>query len=371
MRRGIRTKRWPPMVVAALALALVAGACGKTTPTGGGTTGPSVAPVKIGLVYDLIGRGDKSFNDAAYAGLSRAEKDFKLSVKELTPNQAGTNRDELLNLLATQKYGLIIGVGFLFAPSLCAAMLRYPDIKFAGVDAFVDHTTCKGAKDLTTQSNYSALLFAENEGSYLVGAAAALKSKTHHIGFIGGVYTPLIQKFQAGYVAGAKKIDPTIKVDIKYISQPPDYSGFNDPAKAQVIATSMYQGGADVVYHAAGGSGLGLFKAAQAYSTANNTHVWAIGVDSDQYQQMKASAPQLAAYILTSMLKRVDVAVYDTIKSYVNGTFTGGVQTFDLKVNGVGYSTSGGFVNDIKAQLDSLKQQIISGQITVPTTPTS
>jgi basic membrane protein A len=125
----------------------------------------------------------------------------------------------------------------------------------------------------------------------------------------------------------------------------------------------MYQAGADVVYHAAGGSGSGLFEAAKSYSTANNTHVWAIGVDSDQY--LTAPADQ-QPYILTSMLKRVDVAVFETIKAYVNGQFKGGYRTFDLKANGVGYATSGGFVDDIKSQLEDLKQQIIDGTIKVP-----
>jgi basic membrane protein A len=242
--------------------------------------------------------------------------------------------------------------------------VQYPDVDFAGVDAFVDHTTCDTCVDETPDGNMTSLLFAENEGAYLVGCAAALKSKTKHVGFIGGVNIDLIQKFQAGYDAGVEKCGPGTKVDHTYISQPPDFTGFDDPGKAQTIAQGMYQGGADVVYHAAGGSGSGLFAAAADFSK-EGTKVWAIGTDSDQY----LSAPKdQQPYILTSNLKRVDVAVYDTIKDFVGGNYSGGIKTFDLKADGVGYATSGGFVDDIKTQLDDLASQIKDGTIEVPTT---
>ncbi len=211
------------------------------------------------------------------------------------------------------------------------------------------------------------MTFAEEQGSFLVGAAAAMKSKTGHIGFIGGVENDLIKKFEAGYTAGAKQVNPDITVDVKYISQPPDFSGFNDPAKGKEIAAAMYEGGADIVYAAAGGSGLGMFQAAKEYSDANNTHVCGIGVDSDQILTVGAD---LEPYVMTSMLKRVDVAVYNTIGDYLEGKAKVGTDTvFDLKVNGVGYSTTGGNLEDIKTKLDDLKQQIIDGKITVPTAP--
>jgi basic membrane protein A len=203
------------------------------------------------------------------------------------------------------------------------------------------------------------LTFAENEGSFLVGAAAALKSKTGHIGFVGGVQVPLIKKFEAGYRAGAQAVNKDIKIDVKYLTQPPDFSGFGDPAKGKTAAEGMYQAGADVVYHAAGGSGAGVFNAAKAAGKL------AIGVDSDQ-----AANPQLAAVkdvIITSMLKKVDVAVYDFIKSESAGSFQAGNKVFDLKANGVDYATTGGKVDDIKSKLDDYKQQIIDGKITVPT----
>jgi basic membrane protein A len=338
------------------------------TTTGTTTAEPTGEPIKVGLVYDIGGRGDKSFNDSAAAGLDKAKGEFNLDAKELQPNSGGTNRDELLNLLATQGYGMIVGVGFLYAPSIGAAAAEFPDVDFADVDGFIDHTTCDTCKDQTPDGNVTSLLFAENEGAYLVGCAAALKSKSGHVGFIGGVEIDLILKFQAGFDAGVKKCDPKAKVDHAYISQPPDFSGFNDPAKAKTIAEGMYQDGADVVYHAAGGSGAGLFQAAQEFSEQNDTHVWAEGTDSDQYL---SAPPEQQPYILTSNLKRVDVAVYETIKDYAEGNFEGGIKTFDLAADGVGYATSGGFVDDIKDQLDELAGQIKDGTIEVPTVPES
>jgi basic membrane protein A len=358
-------------------LSLVAAACASDNGDGGGSTSASASAsasastlpgegITVGLTYDLGGRGDLSFNDSAAAGLDKAVTDFGITAQELEPNQGGTNRAELLDLLASQGANMIIGVGFLYAETVCAAAAKYPDVNFGDVDGFINKDTanCPGAHDLTASDNLASLLFAEEQGSFLVGAAAALKSTTGHIGFIGGVDIDLIHKFEAGYTAGAQQVNPDIKVDIKYISQPPDFSGFNDPAKGKEIAASMYQNGADIVYAAAGGSGLGVFEAAKEYSDSSGTQVWAIGVDSDQYM---TAPPELQPYILTSMLKRVDVAVYETIKAQVEGTFEGGYQTFDLSKDGVGYSTSGGFIDDIVPQLEDLKQQIIDGTITVPT----
>jgi basic membrane protein A len=372
-------KRQLRLVALAAVTALVAAACagGATTPptqTGTPTATPTGEAVQVGLVYDIGGRGDLSFNDAAAAGLDRAKEEFNLEVNELEPNQGGTNRGELLRLLAEQGFDLVIGVGFLFAQDVCATALEFPEVHFADVDGFIsgeplsegETPTCEGAKDLTPESNVASLLFAEEQGSFLVGAAAALKSQTNHIGFVGGVEIDLIKKFQAGFEAGARQIKPDIQIDVAYLTQPPDFSGFNDPAKGKEAAAGMYDAGADVVYHAAGGSGGGVFEAAKEASDAAGEQRWAIGVDSDQY----LSAPDdLKPYILTSMLKRVDVAVYETIKAQVEGAFQGGYHTFDLARDGVGYATSGGFVDDIVPQLEDLKQKIINGEITVPTAP--
>jgi basic membrane protein A len=202
------------------------------------------------------------------------------------------------------------------------------------------------------------LVFAEEQGSFLVGAAAALKSESGHVGFVGGCSVDLIAKFEAGFKAGAKEVNPDIIVDVNYISTPAaGCPGFNDPAGGKLAAEGMYDAGADIVYQAAGGSGTGVFQAAVEKDKL------AIGVDSDQYNTVEAD---LKDVIITSMLKRVDVAVYEFIKSSAAGSFTAGPQVFDLKKDGVGYSTSGGKIDDIKAQLEDFKKKIIDGTIKVP-----
>ena len=315
-------------------------------------------PHEIGMVYDIGGRGDLSFNDSAAEGLDRAIEDFNIDTRELEPDEGGENREELLRLISGEGFDLVFGVGFLFADSIEAASADFPDVRYGLIDGFIE--------DLDADSNVVSLLFAEHEGSFLVGAAAALKSEVDHVGFIGGVEIDLIQKFEAGFVAGAQAVNPDIEIEIAYISQPPDFSGFADPARGQEVALGQFDAGADVVYHAAGGSGAGLFEAAKDVSEAGDTKVWAIGVDSDQF----LTAPEeVQEYILTSMLKRVDVAVYDTIEALVEGRFEGGYREFGLADDGIGYSTSGGFVDDIVDELEDYKQQIIDGEIEVPERP--
>jgi basic membrane protein A len=359
----LRTRTWALL----LALLLLAAACGG----GGDTASPDTAGTStdapgdtgdadatVGMVYDIGGRGDLSFNDSAAAGLDRASQDFNLDVNELDPSEGGENREELLRLLSQQGSDLVFGIGFLFADSIQTAATDFPDVRYGLVDGAFE-----GLEDT---DNVVALGFAEEQGSFLVGAAAALTSETGRVGFIGGVEIDLIQKFEAGFVAGAQEVDPDIEIDIRYITQPPDFAGFEDPSRGREIALGMYQGGADVVYHAAGASGSGLFEAARETSEGGDSKVWAIGVDSDQFE----TAPEeLREYILTSMLKQVDVAVYETIAAQVEGTFESGFRTFDLESGGVDYSTSGGFVDDIADQLEAFKQQIIDGEIEVPTTP--
>jgi len=215
--------------------------------------------------------------------------------------------------------------------------------------------------DKTANANVAYLGFAENEGSYLVGVAAALKTKTGTIGFVGGVHNDLIKKFEAGYVAGAKATKPDIKVEVKYIEES-DLSGFGDPAGGKDAATAEFDAGADVVYHASGASGSGVFEAAADAGAGK----WAIGVDSDQYL---TASETVKSHILTSMLKRVDVATFDMIKSVADGSPLTSYQTYDLKKDGVGYSKSGGFVDDISAQIDAAATKIKSGEIKVPTKP--
>ena len=319
----------------------------ETTERGGGED------VTAAMVFDIGGRGDQSFNDSAAAGLDRAAEFLRVNTTEASPNPDGSNRAELLQLSADGA-DLVIGVGFLFGESITEVAANNPDTYFGIIDSAPDGT-----------DNLAGLVFAEHEGSFLVGAAAALKSTTGTVGFIGGVDIPLIRRFHAGFEAGVRAVDPNIEILDAYVTEPPDFDGWSQPAEGKIIAQSMYESGADVIYHAAGGTGAGLFEAAKEFSEAGGSKVWAIGVDSDQYW---TSAEEVRPYILSSMLKRVDVAVYTAIERVVNGTFTGGVTVFDLAANGVGYSISGGFMNDIIPQLEAFKQAIIRGDIVVPET---
>lgn len=342
-------------VLATATLALTA--CGGGSGTDAGASGSASASgastsMKVGLAYDVGGRGDQSFNDSAAAGLDKAKAEFAgLEVKELEASNGETDaqKEERLRLLASGGYNPVIGVGFAYATALKKVAAEFPDIKFAIID-----------DSSITAANVTNLVFAENQGSFLVGVIAAQASKTGTIGYIGGVNTPLLQKFQAGYAAGAKAVNPAIKVQVKYLTEPPDFTGFGDPAKGKTVAQGMLDAGADVIYAAAGGSGTGAFEAVAAAKKL------AIGVDSDQYLTAAATVKPV---IVTSMLKRVDVAVYNEIKAAIDGKPLTGTQTFDLKVDGVGYSSSNEAVKPYTAKADEFKAKIIAGEITVPEKP--
>jgi len=356
-RRSHTVRRMMKMMAVASASALALAACGSSdtgsTPGASGTSPSSAAALKVGLAYDIGGRGDQSFNDAAAAGLDKAKAELGATGQEAEAGngEAESAKEDRLRTLAQAGYSPVIAVGFAYASAVDKVAAEFPEIKFAIVD------NAKGEK---TPANVSNLLFAENEGSFLVGAVAALKSTSNNIGFIGGVQVPLIQKFEAGYVAGAKAAKPDIKIQIKYLTQAPDFSGFADPAKGKTAAQGMLDAGADVVYHAAGGSGGGVFEAVKA---ANKM---AIGVDSDQAKTAPADVRDI---IISSMIKKVDVAVFDFVKAVQDGTVQGGDKIYDLKAGGVDYSTTGGKIDDIKAKIDDYKAKIISGEIKVATTP--
>jgi basic membrane protein A len=343
-------------LVAALAVAsLSLMACGSNDADSGTETATeSAAPsgdLRVGLAYDVGGRGDRSFNDSAAAGLDKAKEELGIEAQELSPNAQGTDRADNLRALAEEGFDPVIAVGFAYAENLPEIAGDFPDTTFFLIDEQVE------------AENVKNLVFAEEQGSFLVGAAAALKSTSNNVGYIGGVQTTLLEKFEAGFVAGAKQVKPDIEVQTTYLSQPPDFSGFGDPAAGGEAANGMYDAGADVIYAAAGGSGLGVFQAALAKGTK------AIGVDSDQYESIGASNPELQPVILTSMIKRVDVAVFDALSAFAEGEEIEPVTTYDLEKDGVGYATSGGQLDDITEQLEELKQQIIDGEIEVPSEP--
>ena len=319
--------------------------------------------VKVGLAYDIGGRGDKSFNDSAAAGLDRAKKVLKVTAREVTVTQGtDSEREDKLRLLAKAGYNPVIAVGFLYAGPIKNVAADYPNTQFGIID--------DSSVELL---NVAGLVFAEEQGSYLAGVAAALASKSGKVGYIGGVRTSLLQKFEAGYVAGVKATNKKATVDVKYITEFPDFSGFNDPAKAKVIAKGMIDRGVDVIYSAAGGSGAGNFQAATDAAKAGKK-VWTIGVDSDQY--LSASAAE-KKNMLTSMIKRVDLAVYDVIAAVAAGSTVNDIldekglygRRYDLSTAGVGVSYSGGYITKYKAQIDKAAAAIKSGKIKVPTKP--
>ena len=320
---------------------------------------------EIGMAFDIGGRGDQSFNDLAAAAWDEGKRMYGYTGRELAPDAGGENREENLRLLAETGSEMIIANGFAFAQNVWRVGTEFPEVNFAITDDCPQDDTFT----VVEMDNVRCMLFSEEQGSFLVGAAAAMKTTTGTIGFIGGVQIGLIEKFQAGYEAGARFVDPDITIlPAVYLTQVPDFSGFTDPVKGKEAAVALYGQGADVVYHAAGGSGLGLFQAADEGST-DDLFLWAIGVDSDQYTVFVEADAALAEHILTSMLKRVDVAVGNAILDQLQGDFAPGATRLGLAEEGVGYSTSGGFIDDIVDALDALADQIIDGTIEVPTVP--
>ena len=334
-----KSKRFAALALVA-GLGMVAGACGSDSGSDG---------VTLGIAFDTGGRGDGTFNDSAARGADKAKTDLGIGLAEL---EAATADDRKPNLetLTADGANPIIAVGFAFGESLAEIANANPDTSYAIVDGFID----------PLPANVALLGFAEHEGSFLVGAAAALACGCDKIGFIGGQEIDLIKKFEAGYTAGAKQINPDITVEVAYLGAAGDNAAWGSPDKAKEIALKWYSEGAEVIYTAAGGSGQGTIEAAV------EADKWAIGVDSDQYL---TATPEQQAHILTSMLKRVDVAVYETAKAFKDGTFAGGFVTYDLKSDGVGYSTSGGYLEEFVDELEALKADIIAGTIVVPTAP--
>jgi basic membrane protein A len=310
---------------------------------------------KIGLAYDVGGRGDQSFNDSAYLGLSKAVEEFDATCieGEAQDGEAESAREDRLRQMADAGATAIIGVGFAYSDSVNAVAPDYPDVAFGVVDGF--------DPDDKANDNVAYFSFAANEASFLVGVAAAETTESKTVGFVGGVHNDLIKGFEAGYTAGVKAVDPAIKVEVAYIEES-DLAGFGDPAGGKTAAAGEFDKGADVVYHASGASGSGVFDAAVEAGEGN----WAIGVDSDQY--LTATAEQ-QPHILTSALKRVDVATFDFISSVNDGSPKTSYVTYDLKNDGVGYSTSGGFIDEISGDIDGFADKIKDGTIKVPTAP--
>jgi len=310
--------------------------------------------VDVGIVFDVGGRGDKSFNDGAYLGGERAQRDLGAQVRFIEPGD-GSDRESGLRLLAAEGMDLVIGVGFIFSDDLTQLAKEYPNTKFAGIDYSIGVDSL--GRPISPPPNLAALKFREEEGSFLVGALAALISKTGKVGFVGGMNFPLIHKFDAGFRAGVKHVCPRCSVVSQYAGVTPE--AFRNPGRGKELALSQYQQGVDVIYHAAGSTGLGVFEAAR------QTGKLAIGVDADQYQE----AP---GHILTSMVKGVDVAVFEATRWVKDGTFKGGVYQLGLKEGGVGYvfdeHNQALIPAAVRARVERLREEIVAGRIKVPDT---
>ena len=300
------------------------------------------AALKVGLIYDVTGRGDLSFCDAAYAGAKKAKDEWGFKLTEVTPSLS-TDTELTLRRLAKLKYDLIIGVGFLFQEPMKRVASDFPDVKFVLIDAVIE------------QPNVASLTYRAHEGTFLAGVISALKTEAKQIGFIGGMKVPLVEAFEIGYRAGIKATNPDLELVADYVGVTPQ--AFNDPAKAKELALVQYNRGIDIILAAAGASGLGVLEAAKA---TKKSIIW---VDSNGNNL----APGL---VLTSVIKGVKISVYETIKSVQEGNFSGGLKDYGLKEGGVEYiidDVNRALLSDeILEQVEAFKAKIIAGDIIVP-----
>jgi basic membrane protein A len=310
------------------------------------TAGMAAAPFRVGLVTDVGGLGDKSFNDAAYDGLKKLQKEFGMEIKIIESNKM---EDYVPNLksLADQKYDMIWGIGFLMKSAMEEAAKMYPHLKFGLIDEFIN------------QPNVACITFKEEEGSFLIGVVAGIDSKKHSVGFIGGMDFPVIRKFEAGFIAGVKAVRP--KTVIRSI-----YAGtFDNPTKGKELAIAQFTFGADIIYHAAGATGLGIINAAKEKPKG----YWVCGVDRCQHE---AGVFKKRNVVLACMTKRVDTVIYKVSRDAYKGKFPGGTRVeMGLAENGVGICAAAKQTASAKAlkAVKAYKAKIIAGKIKVPTNP--
>lgn len=331
-----------------VALSLTA-SCTKSGPADSSASGAAVgdaaaktkSDIKIGLVFDKGGKDDKSFNSAAFRGSKDAEKDLGFELKDVETSDDAAF-EPALRTFAERGYPLVIAVGFAQLDAVKKVAPQFPKTHFAIIDAIAEGP------------NVAALMFAEHEGSYLVGALAAMMSKSGKVGFVGGMETPLIRRFEMGYEAGVKSVNPKAEVKVNYVGI--NSSAWANPSRGKELALGQYGSGAEVIFHAAGASGIGVFDAAE------EKKAYVIGVDSNQ----NAIKPGRVA---TSMLKRVDTAVYDIIKQELAGNFKAGTHTYGLKDKGIDYAVdenNKSIIEPYVAKLEAIKAKIIAGEIKVP-----
>ncbi len=326
-------------LLCALTIFVAVAGCGTKTETTSGESG-----YRVGLVFDVGGRGDKSFNDSAFAGLERAAEELGVSFEYIEPGQ-GADRESALRMMAARGIRLVFGVGFLFTDDITRVARDFPETMFACIDYAI-----REGEELPP--NLVAIKFKEEQGSFLMGALSGLLTETNTVGFLGGMDSPLIKRFEKGFVHGVTYVNPDCRVLVSYAGVTGE--AFKDPLKGKELGLTMYEAGADIIYHASGTTGLGLFEAAR------QTGKLAIGVDSDQWDE----AP---GHVLTSMMKRVDGSVYQTIGAAVAGTLEGGIQVLGLAEGGVGYvydERNGALIGEeTHRRLQEISQMIIRGEI--------
>lgn len=312
--------------------------------------------IKVGIVFDIGGKNDRSFNAAAWEGVQRAQKDLPVCVYDVEPGNP-TSIEPAMRAFAEKKFDLVVGVGFAQGPIMQRVALDYPQQKFAIIDGVIFEADGK-----TPLSNVASLVFREHEGSYLVGMIAASKSKSGTLGFLGGMDIPLIHRFAKGYQEGALAVNPNAKFVINYVGV--SDSAWNNPGKGKELSLAQIEKGADVIFTAAGNSGLGAFDAVEQYglNAQGEANKFVIGVDSNQ----NGVKP---GFVLTSMVKKVDNAVYDVCNEVLNNQFKGGFHVFGLDKDGVAYAmdqhNKALIPADVIQRVEEAKTKIGTGEIKV------
>ena len=312
--------------------------------------------IRVGIVFDIGGKNDRSFNAAAWEGAKRAQQDLDICLYDVEPGNP-TSIEPAMRAFAEKNFDLIIGVGFAQGPIMQRVALDYPQNKFAIIDGVIFEADGK-----TPLKNVASLVFREHEGSYLVGMIAASKSKTGVLGFLGGMDIPLIHRFETGYEEGARAVNPNIRVIDNYVGVTD--SAWNNPGKGKELSLAQIEKGADVIFTAAGNSGLGAFDAVEQFgkNAEGEANRFVIGVDSNQ----NGVKP---GFVLTSMVKKVDNAVYDAIEEVLNGNFEGGFHVFGLDKDGVAYALDENnrslIPADVLQRVEEARTKIVNGEIKV------
>ncbi|MBD7907073.1 BMP family lipoprotein [Sporosarcina gallistercoris] len=341
-----------------LAAGTVLGACGsdkeesKGSDKGSSSDGGNASEFSLAMVTDVGGIDDKSFNQSAWKGIQDFGSENSLKKGDggfdYLQSQSDADYTTNLNALARRDFNLIFGVGFLMEDAIDTIAQQQKDTEFAIIDGVVE------------QPNVASVLFKEQEGAYLAGVAAALMTKSDKIGFVGGMEIPVIERFEVGFLEGVKAVKPDLKVDVQYTG------AFDKAELGKAAANRMYSSGVDIIFHAAGGSGNGVFSEAKERKTADkDAYVWVIGVDSDQYDEGQVGDDNVT---LTSMLKRVDNAVNDIAKLSKEGKFPGGeTKVYGLKDEGVALADSRGAIpEDVLAEIEKYSKDISDGKVEVP-----